>query len=383
MSFGLPCVASTVAVEGMGLCNGRDVLIADDPRAFADAVVRLYTDETLWLSLSDSGLEFVEASYSPAAGRERLRNLLAGVGALGLPAAAVRRRSPKPVAGVPLRVTMVDSFDEYRERQGLMLHEFARRGALEAALVPGRRPFTVGGHCYTCGRRSRFIVDFRFAPDQARVPNWRECLVCWRCRMNNRTRAAVHLFEQVLRPGLDDPIYVTEQCSRLYRWLHRHYRRVTGSEYLGHSLAPGASKGPGLRHESVTRLSFADGSFSHILSFDVLEHVPDHRRALAECLRCLKPGGTLLFSVPFRRDRAENLERARVHANGQIEHVLPAEYHGDPMNPAGCLCFRHFGWELLGEMREAGFARASACMYWSAEFGYLGGEQIAFVGFKA
>jgi SAM-dependent methyltransferase len=339
----------------------------------------------LWLALSDNGLKFVERNYSPGAGRERLRRMLARLDALRWPGrkAVVSRRSRKSASGERLRVSMVDSCDEYRARQGLMLDEQVRRQALEAGLVPGRRPFTVGGYCYTCGKRSRFLVDFRFSPEDARVPNWRESLVCWRCRLNNRTRAAVHLFEEVLRPGLDDTIYVTEQCSRLYKWLHRHYPRVTGSEYLGDSAKPGTSNKQGIRNESVTGLSFPDGSFNHILSFDVFEHVPDYRVALAECLRCLKPGGTLLFSVPFRRDRAENLERARVHENGHIEHMLPAEYHGDPMNSAGCLCFWHFGWALLDEMREAGFARASACMYWSAELGYLGGEQIAFVGFKA
>ena len=32
--------------------------------------------------------------------------------------------------------------------------------------------------------------------------------------------------------------------------------------------------------------------------FDVLEHVPDDRRALEEAFRVLKPGGYLLLSTP-------------------------------------------------------------------------------------
>ena len=53
MSHGLPVVATSVAIEGMHLTDGDDVLVADDPRAFADAVLRAYDDEALWQRLSD------------------------------------------------------------------------------------------------------------------------------------------------------------------------------------------------------------------------------------------------------------------------------------------------------------------------------------------
>jgi glycosyltransferase involved in cell wall biosynthesis len=76
LSFGVPCVATQIAAEGMGLTNGRETLIAESPQAFADAVVRLYADESAWQSLSDNGLEFVERNFSLAAGRERLRSVL-------------------------------------------------------------------------------------------------------------------------------------------------------------------------------------------------------------------------------------------------------------------------------------------------------------------
>jgi glycosyltransferase involved in cell wall biosynthesis len=76
LGFGVPCVATQIAVEGMGLTNGREALVADSPAAFADAVFLLYTDESLWSSLSDMGLEFVERNFSLAAGRERLHGML-------------------------------------------------------------------------------------------------------------------------------------------------------------------------------------------------------------------------------------------------------------------------------------------------------------------
>src|SRR5690606_12010607 len=103
----------------------------------------------------------------------------------------------------------------------------------------------------------------------------------------------------------------------------------------------------------------------------------------AECCRSLKPGGRLVFSVPFIRNAERNVVRATLAADGEITHLLPPEYHGDPLSDAGCLCFYHFGWEMLDELRAAGFAKACALVYWSRELGYLGGEQLLFVATKA
>lgn len=45
-------------------------------------------------------------------------------------------------------------------------------------------------------------------------------------------------------------------------------------------------------------LPFADHSFDVVALFDVIEHIPDERRTLAEVRRVLKPGGTAFLSVP-------------------------------------------------------------------------------------
>lgn len=46
------------------------------------------------------------------------------------------------------------------------------------------------------------------------------------------------------------------------------------------------------------RLPFKDGVFDKVVCTEVLEHVPDHRAALSELIRVLKPGGLLAVSVP-------------------------------------------------------------------------------------
>jgi len=48
----------------------------------------------------------------------------------------------------------------------------------------------------------------------------------------------------------------------------------------------------------ATNLDFPDRSFDAVTMFDVIEHIPDDRRALAEAFRVLRPGGYLLLSTP-------------------------------------------------------------------------------------
>jgi len=48
----------------------------------------------------------------------------------------------------------------------------------------------------------------------------------------------------------------------------------------------------------ATTLAFDDSVFDAVTMFDVLEHIPDHERAVDEALRVLKPGGHMLLSTP-------------------------------------------------------------------------------------
>lgn len=64
MCLGLPVVTTSIGAEGMGLEHGKDVLIADSAEEFADTVIRLYKDESLWHDLSVRGLEYIESNYS-------------------------------------------------------------------------------------------------------------------------------------------------------------------------------------------------------------------------------------------------------------------------------------------------------------------------------
>ena len=77
MSFGLPVVATTPSIEGMHLAPGSDVLVGDDPQAFADAVVLAYRDQALWERLAAGGRDNVSRHFSREVAAAAIAELLA------------------------------------------------------------------------------------------------------------------------------------------------------------------------------------------------------------------------------------------------------------------------------------------------------------------
>jgi len=76
LSYGVPCVASTIAIEGMGLTPGVNVLHADSREEFIEKIVQGYTSPRLWYQLSDNGLRFVKERYSIESVKKIWENLL-------------------------------------------------------------------------------------------------------------------------------------------------------------------------------------------------------------------------------------------------------------------------------------------------------------------
>jgi SAM-dependent methyltransferase len=61
------------------------------------------------------------------------------------------------------------------------------------------------------------------------------------------------------------------------------------------------------RYENACWLSFPDASFDLVYSISVIEHIPEggDNQALAEFARVVRPGGTVIVEVPYRRQRQE------------------------------------------------------------------------------
>ena len=75
MAFGVPVVATALAIEGMGLTHREHILVADTPEEFASCVVHLYNSEELWLRISCNALHKAH-SYSSEVAQQQLKRLL-------------------------------------------------------------------------------------------------------------------------------------------------------------------------------------------------------------------------------------------------------------------------------------------------------------------
>ena len=281
-----------------------------------------------------------------------------------------------------LQLVSIESFAAYQKYFKLQKDVNVERAAIESQCIGSGKEFSTSAYCYTCAVKRPLLTSYAYAPEPingVQLPNWREHLRCEFCGLNNRMRAAVQIFEMLSAGDRSPSIYITEQTTPLYRWLKEQYSDIAGSEYLGDAVPYGVDDGRGIRNESLTKLTWDSQQFDYILSFDVFEHVPDYLSTFSECARVLRPGGKLLFTVPFLVHSESNLMRSRITDDGSVEHLLTPEYHGDPLSNAGCLAFYHFGWKMFEEICHRGFSNVEALFYWSRELGYLGLDQVIFV----
>jgi glycosyltransferase involved in cell wall biosynthesis/SAM-dependent methyltransferase len=363
LSYGLPVIATSLAVEGMEFVDGEHVLIADDPTQFARALVKAYTDKDVWTRMSQIGRSQVLKTYT-------LASLLH-------PAASLMREVNPDDKQIDLHT--LRSVSEYQLLQETISEEIAQRRLLEQSLVPADGSlFEVPGFCALCGRDSTFRVDVRLSPareeDGKPAVDWRNQLTCTHCGLPSRVRAAMHIFFQQLKPDPGSAVYIDGATSALPRWMKNHLPGMIDGQLTDRPTAGKVIKGAP-RKDDPTSLPFADNMFDHVISLDGKNLVKDDFSAFREVHRCLKPGGKFLFSVPFAAEKGDD-EHTMEAVNGRVEEILPREIKMSASRPL------KFSWDLLQDLKEAGFKEPRAYHYWSRDLAYLGGEQFVFVSTK-
>ena len=207
-------------------------------------------------------------------------------------------------------------------------------------------------------------------------PAWTETCVCEECGLNSRMRALFDLLNIQCEINSNLRIYIAEQTTPFFQKLKHKFPSLMGSEYLGADRKCGKilinnENNDNIRHEDITKLSFADEMFDIAITQEVFEHIPNYHQAFSELWRVISFGGSLVFSIPFFFD----LEKTRIRAsfeNGNVVHYFPPEIHGNPISNEGSLCFQNFGWDILSDLRKAGFSDAYASIYWGPWQGHLG-----------
>jgi SAM-dependent methyltransferase len=211
------------------------------------------------------------------------------------------------------------------------------------------------GYCRACKKVT--LLNTGPEPAAGEWKNLLEGMLC-ECGLNGRMRLCLQVVEEEILGHTPGHAAVLERVTPLFPHLQARIPGLIGCEFVGMAVQGGSEHdvhGIKVRHENFMSLAFADNSLDLLLHFDVLEHVPDATVALQNALRVLKPGGKMIFSCPFYHNLPHNTVRA-VMENGEIKHLLPPCYHGNPMSAQGSLVYIHPTWDIMDLLKQLGFA---------------------------
>ena len=200
------------------------------------------------------------------------------------------------------------------------------------------------GYCPVCGAETMFRIDGEWL---------REQYLCTQCLSTPRQRALLHVLNQCRPDWRSAAIHESSPGSPSSDKLYREGRRYTFSHY--YPGIPSGEMGPeGARCENLETMSFPDASFEIFITQDVLEHIFDPAAAFREIARVLIPGGFHIFTVPRYRALKESRCRARRLADGSVEYLEEAVYHGNPVDAKGALVTWDYGMDLAERIFLAG-----------------------------
>lgn len=278
-----------------------------------------------------------------------------------------------------LEIKKIDSYSVFEEHS---LEYFEKRYLDEltfANINAKKEHFNALGYCLNCKKNVLFNIT-RIDKNEL-IPNFRESIICPICRLNNRSRFMLAYLDELIDNDIKD-IYLYEEVTSFFRTIKNKYSKINvqGSEYLGPNINSGTLIN-GIRHEDASNMSFDKDTFDVLISCDVLEHVPDYKKCLAESYRILKQNGKLLISIPFYYNQKDSIQRAEL-INGKLKYLKDEQYHGNPVSAKGSLVFWDYGWDFLDSIKEANFKDAYLLSYYSKECGHIGVFQHIIVAEK-
>jgi SAM-dependent methyltransferase len=174
-------------------------------------------------------------------------------------------------------------------------------------------------------------------------PWLRDQLVCMRCGSIPRWRTLHVVLDGEFPTWRTLAIHESSPGGAASNKLAAECPSYVGTHFFP-DVPPGSSKG-GVRCENLERQTFASDSFDLVITQDVFEHVLHPDKAFAEVARTLKPGGAHVFTIPWyywQRTRVRAVEE-----DGEIRHLLPPEYHGNPIDASGSLVVTEWGLDFL------------------------------------
>jgi len=252
------------------------------------------------------------------------------------------------------------------------------RRRIEDLMTATRPPVFIPAYCGCCDKPTEIQLTTRhgvLTSEGGLRLAFSETGVCRDCNCNSRIRFACDIILPPLKPH--DAIYLTEKKTSLFQNLQRRKFNVHGSEFLGPEKRKGATYDQ-IEHQDIHALTYQDNSFSALMCLDVLEHINDPLKAVSELIRVIKPGGIGVVTFPFY-NRQHTVVRSQLDASGQINYLLPAELHGNPLG-GGSLVFRELAWDFIDTVIKD-FTRSQVrfVTYWSLYRAHFGPSRFALI----
>jgi hypothetical protein len=199
----------------------------------------------------------------------------------------------------------------------------------------------------------------------------------------SRQRAVLLVLRQLveqkeLPAWVDMRVYMSEAVTPFAARLQQQIPRLRCSEYLPEPDHWLRGRVP---HRDLRRIGLPPATFHAVICNEILEHVEELIPSLQGMAEVISLGGYLISTVPFLYGQQEHLVKAIWSGEGQEPEVIgEPDYHGNPVSAEGSLVYRYPGWQLLDDLREAGFRDATIHAISSTAYGVMGEElPIVFV----
>lgn len=193
--------------------------------------------------------------------------------------------------------------------------------------------FSCNGYCPVCQNNVIFTATSDKQIPPAYFGAWfRGDLRCSICRTPPRERAIARVME-MMRPKWREMV-IHESSPGGWAFsakLRRECPKYVATQY--DTTVPFGSVHSSGRWqcENLEAQTFDDGSFDIVVTQDVFEHLFHPGRAAREIARTLKSGGLCVMTVPIVNPWGQTERRAELRG-GEIRHLLPEKYHGNPVS---------------------------------------------------
>jgi SAM-dependent methyltransferase len=199
----------------------------------------------------------------------------------------------------------------------------------------------IHGYCPICEIDTMFEVHGPWSRDQ---------LICSICHSIPRERALCFALNRISPEYTEKVIHESSPTDRgISKKLRETCSNYLNSQFFANSKEKLVGNFYNINLENQ---DFPDDMFDIFISLDVLEHVFDPQKAIAEIYRTLKAGGVAIMTFPIIKSQVDAFTPRAVLSDGVVQYLAEPEYHGNPIDENGSLVTVDYGYDIHIKIAE-------------------------------